>query len=505
MTVLRWSIVIMPVGALLASAAVAQTNTSSYVQQPGSIQQMAFQQDDGFALAAGTTALPASPSNLPAAPAASASPPAPNEPPVPPVGGDATASAGSAAAPWAGPSHLWLSPPDKDETPLHSRLCPDDCLIMRYLEANWDVFYGVPQPDETPQARRALPQPWSSPPFPGHEWQGYPLVGVPADEPSGLLWKAMTAGDNGAWFKDNRIVIDGWATASGNWSSAQNSNLPESYWIVPNSFQLDQLCFRFARAEDTVQTDHVDWGFRSLMLYGEDYREMVAGGWGPGYQDYILMNKLYGLDFTEQYFEVYLPPGKGGIFEGTVIRCGRWIACPDIETQYAPDNYLGSHSLLFTYDTYTQTGIMFTVKLNMNWMVQAAITAGTDMAPWYVGATPCGFAGLRWEATDGCNAIYTCLNDFDGAEFRRFIQPGTDAAAGHDNYNYVVSTWEHKFSDLWHTATESYFMWQDNAYLGGTVSVGPYQPYGNNGTNGAPPGSAGALSFCPAGPLLTAY
>ena len=75
MTVLRWSIVIMPVGALLASTAMAQTNTSSYVQQPGSIQQMAFQQDDGFALAAGTTALPASPSNLPAAPAASASPP----------------------------------------------------------------------------------------------------------------------------------------------------------------------------------------------------------------------------------------------------------------------------------------------------------------------------------------------------------------------------------------------------------------------------------------------
>ena len=300
----------------------------------------------------------------------------------------------------------------------------------------------------------------------------------------------MTAGDNGARFKDNRIVIDGWATASGNWSSAENSNLPESYWIVPNSFQLDQLCFRFARVKiPSKRTTLTGASARSCLTAKTIARWLPEAG-DPGYQDYILMNKLYGLDFTEQYFEVYLPPGKGGIFEGTVIRCGRWIACPDIETQYGPDNYLGSHLLLFTYDTYTQTGIMFTVKLNMNWMVQAAITAGTDMAPWYVGATPCGFAGLRWEATDGCNAIYTCLNDFDGAEFRRFIQPGTDAAAGHDNYNYVVSTWEHKFSDLWHTATESYFMWQDNAYLGGTVSVGPYQPYGNNGTNRAPPGSA---------------
>ena len=43
------------------------------------------------------------------------------------------------------------------------------------------------------------------------------------------------------------------------------------------------------------------------------------------------------------------------------MRVGRWIACPDIETQYAPDNYMGSHSLLFTYDTYTQTGVMFSL------------------------------------------------------------------------------------------------------------------------------------------------
>ena len=70
-----------------------------------------------------------------------------------------------------------------------------------------------------------------------------------------------------------------------------------------------------------------------------------------------------------------------------VIRVGRWIACPDIETQFAPDNYMGSHSLLFTYDTYTQTGIMLTFCLSDQWMFQCAIHAGTDMAPWYPGAT----------------------------------------------------------------------------------------------------------------------
>ena len=56
-----------------------------------------------------------------------------------------------------------------------------------------------------------------------------------------------------------------------------------------------------------------------------------------------------------------------------MVRVGRWIACPDIETQFAPDNYMGTHSLLFTFDTYTQTGVMATFKLNDNWMVQGAI------------------------------------------------------------------------------------------------------------------------------------
>ena len=74
------------------------------------------------------------------------------------------------------------------------------------------------------------------------------------------------------------------------------------------------------------------------------------------------------------------------IFEGMSIRLGRWIACPDIEAQYAPDNYLASHSLLFTYDTYTQTGAMFSFQINQRNMIQGAIQSGTDMAPWYVGA-----------------------------------------------------------------------------------------------------------------------
>jgi hypothetical protein len=165
------------------------------------------------------------------------------------------------------------------------------------------------------------------------------------------------------------------------------------------------------------------------------------------------------------------------------VRVGRWIACPDIETQFAPDNYMGSHSLLFTYDTYTQTGVMLTMKLNDQWLVQGAIHSGTDMAPWYKGALPTAAFGIRWVAQSNNDAFYTWLNAINDARFRRFEEDGQPA--GHDNFNYIVSTWEHRFNERIHTKTESYFMWQRDAVVGGTPSIGPVRSFGGGGGIGA--------------------
>jgi len=166
-----------------------------------------------------------------------------------------------------------------------------------------------------------------------------------------------------------------------------------------------------------------------------------------------------------------------------IIRVGRWIACPDIETQFAPDNYLGTHSLLFTFDTYTQTGVMATVMLSPQWTVQACIHAGTDMAPWYKGATPTGMFGIRWVSKSNNDSVYAVLNDINNARFRRFLLNGQPA--GHDNFNYPVVTWQHRINDLVHTKTEAYFMWQFDAVKGGTVSIGPPRSFGGGGGIGA--------------------
>jgi hypothetical protein len=354
-------------------------------------------------------------------------------------------------------------------------------FCKRLIKAYRDEFNppekknGDPEPAPEPP-RRALPAPFESPPFPSGEYQGYPLVGVPPDSSVYPLMKAIYGGPFGDEIKESRVKAYGWINTSGNWSTAKNSNTPDSYWIVPNRYELDQLVFRLERQVDTVQTDHIDVGFRSTLVYGMDYRFITAGGW---FSDQLLEhNLLYGFDPTEQYIDVYFP----GVAQGLIMRVGRWIACPDIETQFAPDNYMGTHSILFTFDTYTQTGVMATVMLNEQWTVQAGINAGNDMAPWYKGAIPCGMFGVRWVAKGNNDSVYAVLNQINNAKFRHFIEDGQPA--GHDNFNYPVVTWQHKCSERVHTKTEAYYMWQRDAELGGTPSIGPLKPFGGGGGDG---------------------
>ena len=59
--------------------------------------------------------------------------------------------------------------------------------------------------------------------------------------------------------------IYGWINAGVNVSSntlRPGGNLPISYAYTPNTIQLDQAIPYIGRLPDTVQTDHVDWGFR---------------------------------------------------------------------------------------------------------------------------------------------------------------------------------------------------------------------------------------------------
>ena len=68
--------------------------------------------------------------------------------------------------------------------------------------------------------------------------------------------------------------------------------------------------------------------------------------------------------------------------QGLDVRIGRFI----IEAQLAPNNYTYVHSLTYTYDNFTNTGILGTLAVTKNWLVQLGVVVGTETTPWNIGA-----------------------------------------------------------------------------------------------------------------------
>jgi hypothetical protein len=294
--------------------------------------------------------------------------------------------------------------------------------------------------------------------FPGSDYLGpTPLMGVPDTDPVYPLTKAVWA--IAPALKDARIKVYGWVNGGISVSTSNKSNIPESYAIVPNRPELDQAVLRIERLPDTVQTDHVDWGFRITPMYGIDYRWTTSQGWFSG--QLLNHNRLYGFDPVEAYALLYIPH----ILKGMTIKAGRYISPPDIEAQLAPDNYLFTHSLMFTVDCYTQTGINADVKLNDQWSVMAGIHAGDDVAPWNAAAHPTGMFMVRWVSKSNNDSIYGGIDSVNDGNFK----------AGHDNLQQSNVTWTHRFNETgtFLTTTEGYYIYQFNALVGGTVNNGP--------------------------------
>src|SRR5262245_2722352 len=305
--------------------------------------------------------------------------------------------------------------------------------------------------------RRANPAPLDGV-FPSSEYIGpSPLIGVPDTDPvyplTEALWRLSPA------LKESRIKVYGWVNPGISVSTSDEYNIPESYAIVPNKPQLDQGILRFERLPDTVQTDHVDWGFRLTGLYGIDYRWTTSQGWLSG--QLLARNQLYGADPVEVYGLIYVPK----VAKGMVIKFGRYISPPDIEAQLAPDNYLFTHSLMFTYDCYTQTGVNAAVKLNDSWTILGGIHAGCDVAPWNRASHPTGQFIARWVSKSNNDSIYGGINSINNGHFKDF----------HDNLQQSNITWSHRFNEkgTFVTMTEVYYIYQSHALVGGTVNFGP--------------------------------
>jgi Putative beta-barrel porin-2, OmpL-like. bbp2 len=257
------------------------------------------------------------------------------------------------------------------------------------------------------------------------------------------------------------VQIYGWINPGFNFSTSSRSNLPLGYNFYPNGIELDQFVTYIERVPDTVQTERVDWGFRIGNMYGIDYHFTTAKGWFS--QQLLSQGRQYGDDPLMVYFDLYFPK----IADGMNLRIGRFISVPDIEAQLAVNNYTYTHSLLFSYDPFTQTGIIATVKLNSSWLFNLGISAGNDIAPWAEGAKPSLTACVSYTFNAGNDMVYPCASGINSGRY------------AYNNVQLFVTTWYHKFNPSWHMATEAYYEYERDV-----PSInGPIKPEPN--TNGA--------------------
>lgn len=130
------------------------------------------------------------------------------------------------------------------------------------------------------------------------------------------------------------------------------------------------------------------------------------------------------------------------------VRIGRYISLPDIEAQLAPNNYTYSHSLLYSFDAYTQQGINATIKLSNHWLYQLGLSAGNDVAPWTKDAKATINTCLGYTWSEATNNLYACANSLNDGKY------------AYNNLQSYYLTYYRKLSPHWHQATEGWYQYE---------------------------------------------
>ena len=365
--------------------------------------------------------------------------------------------------------------------PYKNYACLDTYLGDNVFERFFNYYrleWGEAGPPTDPSAPSPNIEGWprtpgTVPPLAYTEWPTGAMTTIGNTRPNGADSPFMAAIANtslGQWMQENHLQFYGWI--NGGFNISTNSlqpagNGPIGYAYTPNTAQLDQAVVYLDRWPDTVQTDHFDWGGRLSFLWGENYR--YTNSYGVGSYQFNGQNAIYGWDPVMEYVDLYWPKPFGGAIEGVNVRVGRYISIPDIEAQLAPNNLTYTHSLTYTWDNYTNTGIVASWQVTPQILVQTGITDGTETPIWHWGNTIPNllgpnplFPGTRYNKDPGNQPSATFCVQFrwnNGWDtFYPCLDGLNDGSWGYNNLQWHGFTYYHRFNDQWHNDFESYYL-----------------------------------------------
>ncbi len=399
--------------------------------------------------------------------------------------------------------------------------------LTNYYNLEWGQAAGPADP-KAPPARRDYvpPAAQTTPPMPFTEWPYGGATPLEVTRPNSIDSPFMNAIGNtsvGTWLGENNFQVYGWFDVGGNVSTSTTKpggNAPAAYLYTPNTVQLDQAVIYVDRFPDTVQKDHIDWGMRFSAIYGENYRYTTA--YGLASYQLLDKNKVNGYDFPMIYGDLYIP----FVGEGLLLRAGRFISLPDIEAQLAPNNYMYTHSMTYTFDNYTNTGLQSTLALNKNWMLQLGLTVGTEASiphihetignpypnvpgtgpgqvgynPLYPyssfkkdpGAMPSWTGCFRYTSDDGRDDVNACADAINRGTY------------GYNNLQWFGLTAYHTFNEQWHISWEGYHLYMKD--VPNELNSDVQTIYANGGAPFASryiPYNAPGLAICSSASVLT--
>jgi Putative beta-barrel porin-2, OmpL-like. bbp2 len=361
--------------------------------------------------------------------------------------------------------------------------------FFNYYRLEWGQGTAPTDPNAPPGRVAGWPRtPATVPPMAYTEWPAGAQTSIGVTRPNSVdspFMNAIANTDMGKWMASENIQVYGWVNGGFNLSTnpgGKGANAPVAYTYLSNNVQLDQAVLYIERLPDTVQTDHVDWGFRLSGLYGTDYRYTNSYGWGS-YQ-FNKKNLENGWDNPMMYADIYVP----GVLQGLEFRIGRYISIPDIEAQLAPNNLTYTHSITYGWDNYTNTGIVTSLQVTKNFMLQVGVDDGTETPLWHIGQTEknlytqagaqaflnANFPGSTAPATDpiypgssfkkdpgnqpslavcaqykwndGWDTFYPCIDGINNGQW------------GYNNIQWHGFTYYHRFNDQWHFDFEAYYL-----------------------------------------------
>jgi len=426
------------------------------------------------------------------------------------------------------------APPAASCDPYKKYECLDSYLgdgvwerLINYYGLEWGQP-GAPTDPKAPPSRRDYypPAAQTTPPMPFTEWPYGGTTSIGVTRPGSIDSPFMTAIANtgfGKLLTDNNFQVYGWVDVGGNISSSTvkpGGNAPAAYLYTPNTFQLDQAVLYLDRFPDTVQKDHIDWGMRLSAIYGENYRYTTAYGLDSG--QLLNRNKVNGYDFPMFWGELFIPQ----VYDGLMLRLGRFISLPDIEAQLAPNNYMYTHSMTYTFDNYTNTGLQSSLAVTKNWIVQLGLTVGTEASvmhlkstlvnpypnvpgtgPGQIGYNPL-YPGATFKQDPGAMPSWTICGRYTSDNGKDDVNFCADAinkgTYGYNNLQWWGATAYHTFNDKWHVSWEGYTLYMKgvpNALNGDVQTI-----YANGGAPFSSrfiPFNAPGLAICSSATVLS--